>query len=316
MIRAESSLLYETYLKDQLPTLWLEKLYTQGYFKLFVPRKYGGLELSLSDGLEKIFQAGSVHGSLGWSVNLGAGAGFFWSFFEDDVAKELFEPANAVISGSGLATGSFDGKTVTGRWDKCTGAGYATWFTANARKEDGSICSFAIPRERVTIKPAWDLFALKATSSYAIELDGVEVPKGHIFNIGKTRNSYGSYPISKVPFEPFARLCMLAAFLGMVDCLSKHLLREQSEHEEITSFADSLRDKVNGYRVQMLKDAEKIYRENDKNLTMNIGEISKSIFILSNELFYYHGMRLANEKTLAHFAWRDIILATQHFLLR
>jgi hypothetical protein len=316
MFDSNNKLLFETYKQDKLPETWLRTLFSEGYFKLFVPKKYGGLELSLKEGLKRIYEAGRIHGSLGWSLNLGAGAGYFWAFFEDSVAEHIFQPSDAVISGSGIATGHTVGKNVTGRWDKCSGAGYASWFTANAKKEDGRIVSFCIPREKVRISPAWDLFALKATSSYAIEIENESVPDNHFFQIGKIVNTSTSYPIYHIPFEPFARLCMLAAFLGMADCLSAHLLEEHASHDGIMSRAEELKQVSVSKYDRMLEEAERIYSGTEKQLLINVGEISRSIYGLCNDLFYQNGMRLSDESTLSHFAWRDVILGTQHFLLR
>jgi hypothetical protein len=101
------------------------EIYQRNWFKLFTPKNLNGAELSLSEGLEQIIAASAVHGSIGWNVNLGSGAGYFYRFFDAETAQKIFSDSKAVIAGSGHATGKAlpidGGFKVTGSWDKCSG---------------------------------------------------------------------------------------------------------------------------------------------------------------------------------------------------
>ncbi len=58
----------------------LELIYGQQWFKLLVPKAYGGLELELPDLIRMEEALSWADGSLGWVVTLCAGAGWFGGF--------------------------------------------------------------------------------------------------------------------------------------------------------------------------------------------------------------------------------------------
>jgi hypothetical protein len=95
----------ESYQSKSFSNEWLGEIYQRNWFKLFTPKNLNGAELSLSDGLEQIIAASTVHGSIGWNVNLGSGAGYFYRFFDAETAQKIFADPKAVIAGSGHATG-------------------------------------------------------------------------------------------------------------------------------------------------------------------------------------------------------------------
>lgn len=320
MFKRDKNTLLATYRNGALPGAWLDELFRKKLFKLFVPARYGGLELDLAEGLQHIHDAAAVHGSLGWVVNLGAGAGYFWSFFDHKTAGEIFSPENAVIAGSGATTGKArrteGGYQLEGTWDKCSGAAHATWFTVNAALKDGRVRSFAVPRREVTVNPSWKLFALKATSSHAIEVNDLFIPNRYCFEIGRIRNEYAEYPIGKVPFEAFARLCMTAAMLGMVSGLCRHLQTEFEGNKQILDFSHHLKQETDEHFHQVLTYARRLYQDPEQPEGFPTGSIGKEIYDHCCRLFYSEGLRIADEESLSHYAWRDLLLASQHFLLK
>jgi len=320
MITRDKDTLLATYRNDTLPGIWLDELFRKKIFKLFVPARYGGLELDLVKGLQHIHAAAAVHGSLGWVVNLGAGAGYFWPFFDHDTAGEIFSPEKAVIAGSGAAAGKArrakGGYRLSGVWDKCSGAAHAAWLTVNATLEKEEVRSFAVPRANVTVTPSWKLFALKATSSYAIEVNDLFVPDHYSFEIGRLRNEHSEYPIGEVPFEGFARFCMMAALLGMVKGLCHHLQTEFAENESMMDFSHHLDNEANDHFRQVLTYAKRLYQNPKQREGCSMRGIGKQIYDHCCRLFYREGLRIGNEGYLSHYAWRDILLASQHFLLK
>ena len=57
----------------RLPAAIGEPLLQEGFFRLWIPRAYGGLELPLADALRIYEAAAALDGSLGWAVMIGAG---------------------------------------------------------------------------------------------------------------------------------------------------------------------------------------------------------------------------------------------------
>ncbi len=54
----------ESYQSKSFSNEWLGEIYQRNWFKLFTPKNLNGAELSLSDGLEQIIAASTVHGSI------------------------------------------------------------------------------------------------------------------------------------------------------------------------------------------------------------------------------------------------------------
>ncbi|MCZ8215673.1 MAG: hypothetical protein O9262_05500, partial [Cyclobacteriaceae bacterium] len=113
----------------------LDIIYSQRWFKLFVPVEFGGLELSLPEVLKLEEALSWVDGSLGWVVTLCAGAGWFVGFIPHTVAEKIFTNEKLCLAGSGAMNGYADltenGFVINGSWPYASGAMHATAFTAN-----------------------------------------------------------------------------------------------------------------------------------------------------------------------------------------
>ncbi|WP_176220654.1 acyl-CoA dehydrogenase [Cohnella massiliensis] len=113
----------------------IEAIYEEKLFKLFVPESMNGAMTPLPEALRAFERAAWIDGAFGWAVTIGAGGGFFAATMDQERARELFSAREAVIAGSGLPTGravrAEGGYRVSGRWSYCSGALYASFFTAN-----------------------------------------------------------------------------------------------------------------------------------------------------------------------------------------
>ncbi|MCH5599546.1 acyl-CoA dehydrogenase family protein [Niabella ginsengisoli] len=76
--------------KNALTPSLLEIIYTEKWFKLFLPKEYGGLELSLPDALKYEEELAYIDGSLGWTVTLCAGANLFAGYINYKKSRQMF----------------------------------------------------------------------------------------------------------------------------------------------------------------------------------------------------------------------------------
>lgn len=305
---------------NTLTSAELEYIYSQSLFKLFIPRALGGLALDLPDALERIFEAGERDGSVGWCVNLGAGAGYFAGFFDASTAKTIYGSDKSVVAGSGSHTGNAILEKgivkVNGHWEKCTGSAHATYFTVNATDPNNNLRSYAIPRALVKIEPSWNLFALKKTSSDAIRVENAHITEDFVFDMGVIKNEH-AYLIHRLDFMPFARYCMAAAYFGMVSCFVESVA-------PFSGYADALRASMASGWHRLICSALRTWNTLEagnpvsdvEGLQEQISTDAKEMFDLVNAIFYQHGMRLSNENNLAHYRYRDVLLGSQHFLLK
>lgn len=206
----------------------LAALVERRLFRLWVAREYDGEETDLVTAMRVFELAASADGATGWVVMIGAGAGWFSGFLEPAAAAEIFGPANAVIAGSGAASGvarkDGDGFRVSGRWAYASGAHHATWFTANcvvdepaaaaAADQSARIRSVAVPAADVRIDETWSVSALRATGSVDFELVDQFVPRAHTFSVLDDA-PHVSGPLYRLPFFSVAEFSFAAVSLGI-----------------------------------------------------------------------------------------------------
>jgi indole-3-acetate monooxygenase len=306
----------------------LDLAYQKQWFKLFVKKEFGGAEASLKDGMNAMFEAASIDGSLGWCVNLGSGASYFSGFLTKEAAQEFLSDERSAFAGSG-AVGRVSQQnghyTILGRWPKCSGAAHATAFTVNGKLEDGSIRSFILRPEQVAITDSWTMMGLDQSSTYAIEAYDAKIPLHASFEIG-VLNEKTAYSIHHIPFAPFARSCMIASIFGMVECFLTEL-RKDAVLNSIPALMDEVK-KVEGYterqferfcahaaELEGLTDSTEIEQLSNQIAS----EISYAMLGLNLDLmrlFRHGGLYLADLKTPANKAFRDVLVAGQHPLFR
>ena len=68
----------------------LEVIYRENWFNLFVPKIFGGLELSFPEALRVEEALAWADGSTGWTVTLCSGANWFIGFLDAGAGKEIF----------------------------------------------------------------------------------------------------------------------------------------------------------------------------------------------------------------------------------
>ena len=161
------------------------QLVESGVYRVLLPRRFGGLELSMADFFRAVSEVSRGCVSTGWCVALaGAHVLTVSSIFNEAVQREVFAPdgdfrcpARAVPDGTANATG--DGRwIVKGRWDYCSGAPYATHFLAAVRmpaadRAETFGCAL-VPRSQWRMLDDWgNQLGLKGSGSHSIEVDAV-----------------------------------------------------------------------------------------------------------------------------------------------
>ena len=123
---------------DESGTLSPEQLaiiYKEKWFKLFVPKSAGGLELSLPGGLLLEETIATIDEAFGWTITLCSGASQFIGYLAPELSEQIFKVDKICFGGSGAITGTAteaeEGFIINGTWKYATGAPYCTHFTAN-----------------------------------------------------------------------------------------------------------------------------------------------------------------------------------------
>ncbi|WP_433750099.1 acyl-CoA dehydrogenase family protein [Falsibacillus pallidus] len=195
---------------DEFPYENVNDLKKSGYTALTVPKRYGGMEITLTEMLqlqEKIAEGdGSTALAIGWHMgiikNLGEKANW-----EEDMLELVFHEA---LSGSlinAAATEPSTGSPTRGGKPETTAEMQKDGWVLNGRKTFTSLApaldyiivsasianseevgNFLVPKavEGVTIEETWDSIAMKGTGSHDLVLQNVQIPlKNHVDNRNK-----------------------------------------------------------------------------------------------------------------------------------
>lgn len=327
-----------------LTPIQLYIIYGEKWFKLFVPKEYGGLALSLPEGLIIEEALARIDGNLGWTVTLCSGATMFIGYLQHDIAKEIFANEKVCFGGSGrpsgIATINENGYEVTGLWHYATGAPHNTIFTANCRiekdgnilqNEDGSqlVQSFFFTREEVIIHEKWNTMGLIATAGHSFEVNNLQVAPNRTFIIDSGHATLPD-PIYHYPFLQFAEATIAVNTLGM----AQHFLDEcaiifkQKENSAASILNKELQESnaaLNDLRQRFYAAVDASWNcfiNNEKETVQALQNVSTASRELATkgrafvqELYPFCGMIAADTSSTINRIWRDIFTASQHSLL-
>jgi hypothetical protein len=314
----------------------LEMIYEMGLFKLFVPQVMNGSMKELPEAVRIFEEAAHTDGSFGWLVTIGSGGGYFSGIFDKEVSKRLFSPINAVVAGSGHPGGKAQrtdgGYMVSGSWRFCSGAEYATIFTANCVMDDGAVRSFIFTPDQVTVHRDWDAHGLKATGSHTISVTDAVVRDDMTFDISAGDRHFDD-PIFDYSFLPFAQASFAAVNIG----IGRHFMEEAKEmttanhsngDTERRESCDKTDHRAGGNtkhrseyilrKSQAVMGCDAVGQLEIDNLYAALGQGAKAVTstaLLCAERVYPHlGLAAAMESTTLNRCWRDLHTASQHIL--
>lgn len=115
----------------------LNTIFNNEWLRIWIPKHYGGIDISLKEGLKFLQKVASIDGSLGWFVTLTSGANYFSRNILPEISAKIFNDKNVCFGGSGLIGGTAekvgDKYLINGYWKYATGAPLLTHFTFNAQ---------------------------------------------------------------------------------------------------------------------------------------------------------------------------------------
>jgi alkylation response protein AidB-like acyl-CoA dehydrogenase len=316
----------------------MEIIQEQKWFQLFVPRQYGGLQLNLLQALQLEEAIAWTDGSVGWTVTLCAGAGWFVGFLNPGLAASVFDGKKVCLAGSGKASGIATkikgGFEISGYWDYATGSHCATAFTANCSiKENGLVLkneagdpliqSFLFLRNEVRVHDNWKRIGMIATGSNSFEVSQLVVDESRSFLIDP-QYAILKDPVYRYPFLQFAESTLAINHSGMamrfLD-LCKLLFALKSTPAMQQLLYNSIKE-MEAAR-QLFYNTISASWESVSNhfsitaaILQHVSTVSKQLaFTCRNvvdALYPCCGMQAANPDTEISRVWRNLHTATQH----
>lgn len=201
----------------RLPREAVDALVGAGVFKLLVPKAYGGAEAGPATALSVIEEVARADGSAGWCTMIGATSALMSVYLDDDVAREVYGPDDAITCGvfapMGRASTVEGGYRVSGRWPFASGCEHSQWRMGGVLV-DGTpeVKSVLFRAEETSVVDTWDTSGLRGTGSHDIEAKDVVVPRARVFSLIADRPRHEGYAL---PFFGVLACGVAAVGLGI-----------------------------------------------------------------------------------------------------
>jgi 3-hydroxy-9,10-secoandrosta-1,3,5(10)-triene-9,17-dione monooxygenase len=163
-----------------------ERFREAGFYRLLVPRRYGGLEVDLPTFYETMIAVARGCPSTGWQLTLSAGHALqLASYFTQEAQDEIF----GAVDGEFIAPLSFGpqdvtvrhvpgGRVVSGTWHFASGIPYSTHHMGLIHEEGGTV-AFVTPEFR-RLDNWGDVIGLKGSGSHSVVVEEAFVPDRHV----------------------------------------------------------------------------------------------------------------------------------------
>lgn len=319
----------------------------QNWFGMYLPKKFGGLEMTMPEIIKTEEGLAWADGSTAWVVTLCSGAAWFVGFLDTELSKEILADKNVCFAGSGAATGTAEktenGYVIDGFWKYATGSHHATVFTANCiitengvpLKNDKGMTvtrSFLMKRNEVTLHKTWKAIGMIATGSNSFEVKNLTVSPKRCFSIDPTLATL-NHPVFQYPFLQLAESTLAVNLSGMairfLD-LCAELFEKTSKLN--TSLAIHLKKTEDKARQSHQKCRDTFYAALEKSwiecvankfspeTLYQVSETSHALaqqsIAMVDELYGYCGLTAADPSEEINRVWRNLHTASQHSLFR
>ncbi|WP_234369081.1 acyl-CoA dehydrogenase family protein [Brumimicrobium mesophilum] len=316
---------------QEFPKEVLDWTHENNWWNIWVPKEYGGLEYSLTEGLKQLKDFAKIDGTLGWTLTLCSGANFFIGNLQKDVAKELFNTPNICLGGSGgnFGTAEKNGNEyiLNGKWRYATGSKYLTHFTLNAqvtekgialKNEDGTpqIRSFIIPKEKVTIIEDWNTMGLVASITNSFNVENVTCDKKYSFLY---KEVYLPQPLYQIDFSTFADLTLWVNYIGMAEHFLEQvkIFNEESLYAELEAIISNVNQEIAVISTSietLLNNGDLLSQDQIQDIHLKAKSNVRAISLAIISIYPFLGIKAASYTYPINQIFRDYFTATQHHI--
>src|SRR5215467_73871 len=177
----------------RLPEDLTRELARAGFFRLFLPKAYGGLDLAPTEGLEVLEELARADASVAWCVWNG-NTHWIVAQLSPKGVKEVHGDIDVVTANSTRASGQAEavagGFRVTGRWSLVSGCELGAWMVLLCVVHEGGkprLAASGAPETRFVVLPTsacqivdtWTVGGLRGTGSHDVVVREQFVPASH-----------------------------------------------------------------------------------------------------------------------------------------
>lgn len=178
--------------EQRLPPDLRAQLHDEKFFRLLLPKPFGGEEVSPPIFFKTITALAENDASTAWCICQANGCATTAAFVAPEVAQTIWgnDPHAVVAWGPGKAdyVEKDDGHVISGRWQFASGSRHATWLGGRTpmKLADGRTVfrTFLFPSSEVEMIEIWDVLGLRGTGSDGYSVKDLFVPKGYLATPG------------------------------------------------------------------------------------------------------------------------------------
>lgn len=226
----------------RLPEAWSKRFAEAGFYRMFVPEAYGGLELPPMDFVRVVEALARADGSAAWVVFIGASSGTVLAYLPEASAREVFHSPEVMLAGvfapRGRAVAEGGGFRVDGRWQWGSGTQNADFVMGGCqvvRDGEPERLPSGAPRSRMMLAPrseieffdTWEVAGLCGTGSTDFAMNDLFVPEERA--VGLLSDSPVHGPLYAFPNFGLLAMGIAAVSLGLA----------RAAIDELVEFADA-----------------------------------------------------------------------------
>jgi 3-hydroxy-9,10-secoandrosta-1,3,5(10)-triene-9,17-dione monooxygenase len=263
-----------------------------GFYRLLVPRRYGGLELDIPTFYEVMIAIARGCPSTGWQLCLSAGHALqLASYFDERAQDEIF----GACGGEFIAPLSFGpqdvtvrrvpgGRVVSGTWHFASGIPYATHHMGLIHEEEGTI-AFVTPEFR-RLDNWGDLIGLKGSGSHSVVVEEAFVPDNHAVPFGFFQDVAGGTHGSSLHGNPMYAGQFMAFAMGELNSVQVGNAQAMLDEAERILTARSPNPTGNRMDPGGARRAENINYQRTFGLAMAWIDAAESIMVRCGQLYH------------------------------
>lgn len=256
-----------------------------GLHRAFLPKAYGGMEMSLPDFCDCIALLAGACASTAWAMSLLCTHSHQLAMFSRQLQDEIWganpdATASSSIAPFGKVEEVEGGVMFSGKMGWSSGSDHAEWAIVGCRRLNAEgtqdYCFAVLPRSDYTILDDWYAMGMKGSGTKTLSIDNVFVPEHRIQKAkdmmeGKSAG-FGLYPDSKIfysPYRPYFASGFATVSLGIAERM-------------LEAFKEKTRNRVRAYTG------------------VNVGAATPALMRLAESTHQVAAARAFLEKT-----WRD-----------
>ena len=277
-----------------------------GFFKIGLPKKYGGYEMDYDVLCEVIMEIAHACGSSAWNLAVLGEHNYTLTNSTAEVLDELWADDPEVLLSSGndhnAELAPTDGGFIfNARLQYSSGCDYASWWMCRGfEKGSGQSHGIIIPREHATIiEDSWHVAGLAGSGSKDVEFNNVFVPTKHLRPMpfspewgGKAAavQNPATYRLSQQSTKPFA---LTSVSVGIAGGVIKDFTEQMKERQ--SRFGNSVAE----FQSLQLRLAESAV-EYDTARKIVLSDLQETLSILRDEEDISPELHARNRRDMAY----------------